>query len=278
MVPTRRIRGFTILEILIAVVVISVGLIGVLALLGQSLKRSGKTVEEGFAMTLGRSVLAALRDGSRERAFMVDDASGKTVKGFVWMHVGIETVDPNPPPPPPSQASDLTKVRKSDYVVFLPPKKSPDPFFVFPRPAADPTSENTSDADDYDGSVPAGGTIRNDFKITRVFRVPPPDGLETRVPADNSVQYGFAIAIQRAKTPNVLDPTDKPLDFAFTSPGPTLGNIDTSVFPPKLPADTSFQDGLYSIEVMIFRNFEANASAPSHQPIQRYRGLLALGQ
>jgi prepilin-type N-terminal cleavage/methylation domain-containing protein len=277
MVPIRRGRGFTILEILIAVVVISVGLIGVLGLLGQSLKRSGKTVEEGFAMTLGRSIMAALRDGSRERAFMVDDPSTpKPIKGFVWLHIGLDTQDKNGPPSLPTSPSDtgsLTALRKSDYVVFLPgkPATGPEPIFVFPRPASDPTSENTSGADDW--LAPAAAPPNGDLNVSRVFRIPPPDGLDTRTPADSSVQYGFAVSIQRAKTPNLVDASDNPITFANT----TTFVMDTSVFPPLLPSDSSFQDGLYTIEVMIFRNFETSITAPSHKPIQRYRGLLALG-
>lgn len=269
MIPTRR-GGFTILEILIAVVVVSVGLIGVLALLGQSLRKSGKVVEEGYAMSLARSVQSGLRDGARERAFMVDN-SGTPVKGFIWLHAGLGTTAPAPLPTSPSDTSSLTALYKDDHAVFLPRKPTTgtgDPIFVYPRPngSTDPTSENQGYNDDWNGT---------DLKVTRVFKVPAPAGLDTRVPADNSVQYGFAIAIQRAKTPSILSNGDSgaPIDFA----NPSNGTIDTTKFPPSMPTTFDYQDGLYSIEVMIYRNFEPDVKHPLHKPLYRYRGLLALG-
>src|SRR5438105_4394761 len=65
----RRSKGFTLIEILISLVIVSVGLIGIMALLSHSLKEAGEIVEDTFASTTARSVYEALREGARNRSF-----------------------------------------------------------------------------------------------------------------------------------------------------------------------------------------------------------------
>src|SRR5437879_7013508 len=89
--PRRSQRGFTLIEILISLVIVSVGLIGIMALLSHSLKEAGEIVEDTFASTTARSVYEALREGARNRSFIVREATPVPhyVRGFVWMHDGI---------------------------------------------------------------------------------------------------------------------------------------------------------------------------------------------
>src|SRR4051794_22297234 len=93
---TRRValrkEGFTLVEILITIVIVTVGLFGVLALLTSALKVSGDVVETSFATTLARSVYESVREGARNRAFIYKDTTtggglfdttAKDTNGFV---------------------------------------------------------------------------------------------------------------------------------------------------------------------------------------------------
>ena len=64
----NRVRGLTLVEILISIVIVSIGIIGVLALVTATLKSSGIIIESSFASTIGRSVYESLRSGARQRS------------------------------------------------------------------------------------------------------------------------------------------------------------------------------------------------------------------
>lgn len=269
----RRRRGFTLIEILIALVIVSIGLIGILALLTSSLRAAGEIVEDSIASTVARSVYESLREGTRKRGFIVRDGTNY-VRGFVFIHEGIkDSGGETAPPTVPTKLDDTTQLgvlRASDFAVFLPPEPTTglDKIFVYPRPdgAATENAANTDDSNSTDTNI--HGQVLP-LKIKRTYQLKEhPDK-----PAPNDVleQYSFAFAIQRALSPRLTDAgTGAPIGWGT---GPTL---DTSIFPPK---NESRQDGLYQVEVMVFRNFEATPQARTHEPVNggRFVGLLAIG-
>ncbi|MEZ0228479.1 MAG: hypothetical protein ACAI25_07620 [Planctomycetota bacterium] len=227
-----------------------------------------------------------MREGTQKRAFLVEE-SGNNVRGFVFVHDGVMD---NPsvftPPPLPANSSDtgrLNGLRASDFTIFL-PDGSPYPapaevYFVFPRPTG-ATAENAwvAPAGGQDDSFYTLNAIAarkgpkpdyaghpNRFDIQRVYSLrnrptAPPAGAQP----DAADQYSFALAIRRASAPVLTGAGGNPIVW-----GPTT-------YPPKT---TTPQDGLYQIEVMVFRNFEAEPTSRHHQPVNggHFVGLIAVG-
>lgn len=281
----RRRRGFTIIEVLVAIVIVTIGLLAVIALLAQSVKVAGEVVEDSFAATLARSVYDSLREGATKRPFLVDE-SGNLVRGFVFVHDGV--VDGGgsfTPPALPASMNDtgrLNALRGSDFAVFL-PAGSPYPapaevYFVFPRPTG-ASAENawvapSGGQDDSFYSLnpvstrktpkPNFAGVPNRFDIQRIYQLrnrptaPPPGALP-----DAGDQYGFAVALRRASAPTLVQ-----------GAGPITWNAGNTP-----PNQTAPQDGLYQVEVMVFRNFEADPASRHHQPVNggHFVGLIAVG-
>ncbi len=149
----RRV-GFTIIEILIAIVVLVLGITGIVALFPTAIDAGNKTVEDTYAATITQSVVDAIAVGLRESRYTWRSGPGggedRVWTYFVFNHDGV--VDP-----PPGEPEDFEEGRAStangtvkdniwqrDYCVILPQSKSnPDtntksadePFFVYPVPA-----------------------------------------------------------------------------------------------------------------------------------------------
>lgn len=149
----RRV-GFTIIEILIAIVVLVLGITGIVALFPTAIDSGNKTVEDTYAATITQSVVDAISVGLRESRYTWRSGPGggedRVWTYFVFNHDGV--IDP--PPGEPENFEDgkakagNTTVRDNiwqrDYCVILPQSKSnPDanlssadePFFVYPVPA-----------------------------------------------------------------------------------------------------------------------------------------------
>ncbi len=281
-----RRRGFTIIEILIAIVILTIGILAVIALLTQSLKVAGEVVEDSFAATLARSVYESVREGAQKRAFLVEE-NGNNVRGFVFVHDGVmDKPAVFTPPPLPANSADtgrLNGLRASDFAIFL-PDGSPYPppaevYFVFPRPAG-AAVENAyiAPAGGQDDSFFAANAVAtrkgpqpdyagnpNRFDIQRVYELrnrptAPPAGAQP----DAGDQYSFALALRRASAPILTNAGGSPIAWG---PG---------TYPPK---NTTPQDGLYQVEVMVFRNFEATPTSRHHQPVNggHFVGLIAVG-
>jgi prepilin-type N-terminal cleavage/methylation domain-containing protein len=281
---TLRRSGFTLIEVLIAIVIVTIGLLAVIALLTHSVQVSGEVVEDSFAATLARSVYDALRQGASKRAFVVRE-NGNLVRGFVFVHDGVVDGANYTPPSLPVNATDvgaLNALRSSDFAIFLPQGSFyPSPtevYFLFPRPGG-AAAENawfppvggmddsfypqnpvlqrrTAPADSM--GVPTRFDVQRIYWLKNRPNVPPPGAMP-----DAFYQYGFAIALRRASAP-VLVQRGAPIGW-------TPANS-----PPRQSAP---QDGLYQAEVMVFRNFEASPTSRSHAPVPGgdYVGLIAVG-
>ncbi|MBI4577291.1 MAG: prepilin-type N-terminal cleavage/methylation domain-containing protein [Planctomycetes bacterium] len=82
-----RQAGFTIIEILIAVVVLSIGLVGILAVFPTAIKTGAKTTEDSYAGIIAQSVMAAVQVGVRENRGRLGGAG--TPEFFVLQHEGV---------------------------------------------------------------------------------------------------------------------------------------------------------------------------------------------
>lgn len=280
----RGSAGFTILEILIALVVLAVSLLGVLGLLITTTKVAGGVVEDAFAATLARSVYESARLAARERPFAVIEGTS-TVRGFVMNERGMSNRVPAPgevpapattfvPPALPTSPTDttgLTALRQSDFAIFLPtrPTTGLDSTFVFPRPtgAAD---GNTNKRDDVlTPPVPNARGVSVNLDVRRVYalsHVPDAPLITGDVPVSREAadQYSYALVVRLARVPTLLDPSGTPPDWAGLNFVPNT--LDTS-------------DGLYLLEVHVFRNFDPDPVGLQHLPVAkgRFAGLLAVG-
>lgn len=136
---TRR-RGFTIIEILIAIVVLVLGITGIVALFPTAIESGNQTVEDTYAATITQSVVDSISVGIRESRYSYRGPTTNRVwTYFLLNHDGVldkaVTV-------PEDYAESTGKIWARDYCVLLPQSAVPDnfssaqePTFVFPAPA-----------------------------------------------------------------------------------------------------------------------------------------------
>jgi prepilin-type N-terminal cleavage/methylation domain-containing protein len=289
-----RARGFTLIEILISVVIISIGLIGILALLTTALKTSGEVVEDSVAASLARSVYEALRSGAQQRSFAVTDASGNLNRGFEFVHQGVADGTNYTPPLLPTSSTDtagLSALQQSDFAIFLPPPPLPgasgatiEKIFVFPRPdGAGPggaqnssgiAQDNTNNQDNSFNPPHAGysGNVVV-LDVRRVYQMSNrPNATPAGVLPVATDQYGFAISVRRSLGANVSNlATGGALPWATAS-----GTLDPNAYPPSI---YSYTDGIYQVEVLVYRNFDPNPMSRTHDPVAggKFTGLIAIG-
>ncbi len=105
---TLQRSGFTLLEIMIAVAVLVVGILGVLALFPVALRSGKNTIQDTNAIIITQSVEQAIRSGLAHRKGQ--DKSGKFTY-FIFSHPGVK--DPLP--------LEIDQARpSSDYYILLP--------------------------------------------------------------------------------------------------------------------------------------------------------------
>ncbi len=314
------------IEVLIALVIVGIGMVGLLSLLTTSLKASSDIVEDSFAATLARSVYESVRESAHKRPFMVKNGA-KYVKGFVFLHDGVKdlpTTQLNQSRPPmvpvtfdtnvPDVVTKIDELRKSDYAIFLPNQPTAatggttgggggsavpgEDVFVYPRPTgADP--ENGQLNGTGPGDLPgksnfldtpqkgyAGEIVYYDVQRTYQLKARTPSEVATgtnmyNTPPEVADQYSFALLVRRSVMPALTDNADDgrtPIGWAAN------GDFLPGKFPPRMP-DATFplerraNDGLYQVEVWVYRNFEKEPASRHHYPVRggRLVGLVALG-
>ncbi|MGE4619490.1 MAG: prepilin-type N-terminal cleavage/methylation domain-containing protein [Planctomycetota bacterium] len=281
MIPLRYQKGFTILEILLAVVILTVGLLGLLAVFPIAMRSGKKAVETTNAVIIAQSVEQAIRDGLSEHK--AQSADGRWTY-FIFSHDGVTDTLP----------SKISQARPdSDYYILLP---SPDPdrkgamrrseywergkTFVFPE--SDGLSWVVTDeqgerdvSDDSSSSAPNGRgdpTKADDDGDDYTRRIMSPDGLRE---LDSYETYDVRRVYQLsnrffdqelADDYNLTD--DDPISqysFAFTlRPAQQDGSLDL-----KYPDDPNFVPSgeLFEAEILIFRSFKegTNYAVPFYQ-------------
>ncbi len=193
-------RGFTIVEILIAMTVLSVGLLGILAVFPAGIKKTAEVVQDTYSAMITESVRNAVELGLQHAR--IDDGGDK---GFIYTGEGVQalldeeggtlpiditTLDGNGP------SIDKT----ADYWVKLP--YDSDKVFLYPRP--DPTSYEMG-PDTALNQPPVQRVFPCGTDILKIARDP---GLSTieREEALRDVyqQYSYAFTLKEAKA---ADPT-----------------------------------------------------------------------
>ncbi len=281
----RSAAGFTLIEVLIAIFVITIGIIAAFGLLIPSLRVAGAGVENTFAATLAQSVYEALRNGVQTRSFLINE-NGNNVRGFLLIHPGVLDLPANVNPPPlpapgtpnGGTAADLVALRASDFAIFVPnqPNAGLEPRFVFPRPTT-ATAENAwPGTDDFLPSGTAGfGGEQVQLNVQRVYQLAnahlplTPAQQNAGMVPEASDQYGFAVVVNRSIVPGLLAGT-----VWFNNGVPIPG-----VFPPGGPGRDTVANGLFQVEVLVYRNFDKSVTNRFHEPVPggRFIGLLALG-
>ena len=232
--------GFTLVEILIASAVLTLGLVGVLALFPFAIDSGRKVIEDSNAVVIAQSVAEAIRSGVR-------NSKGYAKSGdvyFVFNHDGV--LDPIPPNPEAARYRD-------DYFILLPKYKPGRAYsgrdqrikalreaktFVYPETDSNKNGRGKSVSADNDGD---DMTIRIADEVLRKYRVEgvyelgqellptrKEDGYRMRTLVDQEIetlkQYSFAFAIR----PSYFD-ADLSVSNAFV-PGNKLYHVTVIVY------------------------------------------------
>src|SRR5437899_3395064 len=84
-------RGFTLIEILIAMVVLMVGLLGILAVFPTAMRSATRAVEDTYCAAISQSVVDAIHMGLRSMHGRFDDGNAY----FIFDHDGVVQLEPD---------------------------------------------------------------------------------------------------------------------------------------------------------------------------------------
>ena len=286
--------GFTLIEILIAIVVLVLGIVGIISLFPTAIESGNKTVEDSYAAAITQSVVDAITVGIRESRYTYQPpGSPLSWTYFLFNHDGV--VDA-----PPIQPEDYDNAQDSlwlrDYCILLPKGVNPNNdryefeyTFIYPIPQT-PASEleqrspgnlinptNTIDNLETPARWRVDGNGVQVPWIPRVYNlgvyrdpgqngVPLPNGPSGTAmnPGDvrleflgEDLQVGGTVTQQKIAT----DPYPT-YSFAFTM---RRALIDSDNNGRLEPLQDLFSDSLYEVQILIFKNFDqdgANGLAP----------------
>ncbi|MCZ6688030.1 MAG: prepilin-type N-terminal cleavage/methylation domain-containing protein [Planctomycetota bacterium] len=254
MMASRYERGFTLMEILVAIFVMSVGLTGIIAVFPAGIKMGSKAVEDTYSGILAQSVIDGLKVAMRENRFEDPKRGGTYV---VFDHDGI-TDDP-------SQHRIKNPDYEKDFVLLLPQyfSDSKTKVFIYPETSNPANGRGSSaDAKDDDEDRVEDRHGESVFEITKTFEVgqfikqrmsdPEVSDYEKReiLSRDPITQYSFAIIIKRAK-------------------------VDTNK-DGEITKDDLYSNFLFDVEVRIYRNFRPDPKSKGNEAIHSISTLMEL--
>jgi type II secretory pathway pseudopilin PulG len=131
-----RKAGFTILEILIAIVILVLGISGIIALFPTAIESGNQTVQDSYAAQITQSVVDGIAVGIRESRYRVEDSSNpkRVWNYFIFDHDGVYDAMV---PSPQAYATDPT-ISMADWCILMPLGKEPnqsaadEPWYVYP--------------------------------------------------------------------------------------------------------------------------------------------------
>jgi hypothetical protein len=239
--------GFTILEIMIATAILTVGLVSVLALFPAAINTGRVVMESSTAVVIAESVAEAIREGVRNQLRTVNRGGRGEDRYFVFKHDGVRDPVPN---------AKSEERPEHDYYVLLPrfldqtrfsgPSGRDDAMvsgkvFVYPE-----TSEFRNGGGDASAAADDGlvgqlstgrrykqvGVIRRTYQLGQLMPEGDVSGLSVLLDQQRETlkQYSFAFAIRVSRYDSNLSETGG--DY--------------------LPANR-----LYNVHVMVFRSFFA---------------------
>lgn len=185
-------RAFTIIEILIAIVVLVLGIVGIIALFPTAIDSGNKTIEDSYSAAITQSVVDAITVGLRESRYSYRATGGATWTYFVFNHDGVLDPPPRFPeqftanqgnyaftPSPPNPGTG--NIWDKDYCIVLPQAVSlsatgvgtslitgantaaqNEPNFLYPVPLV-PAGE----ADQHRDSRLASGSVIDNMHLSR---------------------------------------------------------------------------------------------------------------
>jgi type II secretory pathway pseudopilin PulG len=211
-----RQAGFTILEIMIATAILTLGLIGILALFPVAIHTGKQIVEKSTGAVIAESVAEAIREGIRNNLRFNTRSGGNSHAYFIFRHDGVKDDIPT--------QKELERPDK-DYFILIPRFRSGQEgtfsnrdaslravkTFVYPE--TDPNHNGGGDAfvADDDGDDQriqlSGGQVVNDIRVEKTYSLgnffPGLDETGDTVLEDQKIdslkQYSFAFSIQSSK-------------------------------------------------------------------------------
>lgn len=253
---TRGRSGFTLLEILIATAILTIGLASIVALFPVAINVGRQVIETSNAVVIAQSVAESVRDSMRNRKRYVT-VNGNTQVYFVLRHDGVTDNVP---------ADNRRERARDDYFILLPRHKDGRKFsgarpsdrrfkaltatktFVYPETDRPPNGNGDAfladnDADDDGDADPWTLRVTKTYQLGSGLFRGNPDTLPSQfVLADMREevlkQYSFALAI----TPSYFD-------------------ADLSGAREYMPANQ-----LYHVRVLIYRGFDYVADAETEPP------------
>jgi len=260
-VPGPRSGGFTILEILIATAILTLGLVGILAIFPMAIHSGKKVMEQSTAVTIAKSVAEAIRSGIRnqKRAFLVQE---EVCTYFIFQHDGV--VDPLP--------RDRSLERPDgDYYILLPQFRSRDKFegfsdqerreqsvaaakeFVYPESDSPPNGGGDPFRARDDGrDGPGGGPgliVKKTYRIGNFLPAGPEE--EAAEPGGRTTRPRTAEAVLEDQRTDMF----KQFSYAFSI---RASEFDTNVSPTTATRVYIPGNQLYHVRVMVFRSFSYN--------------------
>jgi len=258
-----RESGFTIIEILIALVVLSIGLLGILAVFPAAIKKTSEVVQQTTAAMIAESVRSSIELGLHKARVQVGSDLG-----FVYLGEGVKKLledagkslprditeqDGNPPgidkTAPYWAPLPVGEGRKNVY-----PRSDPNTYEIGPRTPAPYNNPRVLKV------FPLGE------EILKIREGKDPDGL-SRIPTpaeqreaekDPLPQYSYAFTLEEAKI-------DKDGD--------------------DVPESYTDDHSLYKLIVYVYRNFptglitagnqNAAFASPNHRPVQTFPLLVS---
>jgi Tfp pilus assembly protein PilV len=128
---SRR-SGFTILEILIAIVILVLGISGIIALFPTAIEAGNQTVQDSYAAAITQSVVDAVAVGLTESRYRTTDQQQHTWTYFIFDHDGVW--DPMSPTPQNYDSmyqvsGNQFPVSDADWCILIPqgPDQNADP-------------------------------------------------------------------------------------------------------------------------------------------------------
>ena len=236
-----RSRGFTILEIMIATAILTLGLVGILALFPVAIDSGRRVMERSTAVTIGKSVAEQIRAGIRNQK-RYDFSGAVPHTYFVFNHDGVKG---------PIPRSTSQERPDGDYYILLPQFRPEQAFsgddarvasvraskeFVYPEDDMPPNGGGDPYVADDDGNDgPDGGIV-----VKKVYT------LGNRLPGDADV--GETV-LEDQKSEAL-----KQYSFAFSiRASPSDTNLSNN------PRQHQPGNNLYHVRVMVFRSFTYNA-------------------
>lgn len=270
-------RAFTLLEILIAIVILVVGITGIVALFPAAIKSGNQTVVDSYASLITQSVVDAINVGVRETRYRY--AATPTADAWEYFIFDHDGVNDDIHAAGAQDPSIYTQVADQDFCILLPRGtpgnvQSRDEMVLhFPCPQdkisnrRNPVISNPDlnderiTPDDRRRTVddPNGSGI---FQVKRVYQLGRERGRPNVLRDEflgEAVGGGASTTIERKR----IDPYPQ-YSFSFSL---QRARVDLTAPRGRLDPTDPFSDNLFEVKIKIFRNFNQDLIARNNSDL-----------